>query len=112
MVECMYAFSQLATQLIQFQDGSKVVGAGADKSAKLLDVASGNTTPQTVAMHEQPIRCVGFADIQNSPVLVTGSWDRTVKYWDLRQQTPVATLQCQERVYTMDIKSKLLVHWV
>ena len=60
-------------------------------------------------MHDQPIRCVQFADINNSPVLVTGSWDRTVKYWDLRQQTAVATLQCQERVYTMDVKNKLLV---
>lgn len=45
----------------------------------------------------------------NSPMLVTGSWDKTVKYWDLRQSAPAATLQCQERVYTMDIKNKLLV---
>ena len=45
----------------------------------------------------------------NSPMLVTGSWDRTVKYWDLRQSAPAATLNCQERVYTMDVKNKLLV---
>lgn len=43
------------------------------------------------------------------PLLITGSWDKTVKYWDLRQQTPIATLECQERVYTMDVKNKLLV---
>jgi mRNA export factor len=42
-------------------------------------------------------------------MLVTGSWDKTIKYWDLRQSTAVATVQCQERVYTLDVKGKLLV---
>lgn len=42
-------------------------------------------------------------------MLVTGSWDKTIKYWDLRQQSAVATVQCQERVYTLDVKGKLLV---
>lgn len=42
-------------------------------------------------------------------MLVTGSWDKTVKYWDMRQQNPAATVNCQERVYAMDVKNKLLV---
>ena len=42
-------------------------------------------------------------------MLVTGSWDKTVKYWDLRQSTAVATLTCQERVYTLDVRDKLMV---
>jgi mRNA export factor len=42
-------------------------------------------------------------------MLVTGSWDKTIKYWDLRQSQPVATVQCQERVYTLDVQGKLLV---
>jgi len=47
--------------------------------------------------------------IGGNNMLVTGSWDKTIKYWDLRQSTPVGTVQCQERVYTMDIKDSLLV---
>ncbi|KAJ9616379.1 RNA export factor gle2 [Cladophialophora chaetospira] len=90
-------------------DGTKVAGCGADKTFRLLDVGSGNMTPSTLVAHEQPIRVCRFATIQNSSVLITGSWDKTVKYWDLRQQNPVATLQCQDRVYTMDVKSQLLV---
>lgn len=43
------------------------------------------------------------------PMLATGSWDKTVRYWDLRTPAPVATLACQERVYSMDIRDKLLV---
>lgn len=42
-------------------------------------------------------------------MLATGSWDKTVKYWDLRQQAPIGTLTCQDRVYTMDIRNQLLV---
>jgi mRNA export factor len=40
---------------------------------------------------------------------VTGSWDKTVKYWDFRTAQPVGSLQCQERVYTMDVRDNLLV---
>lgn len=57
------------------KDGSKVVGASTDKTFKLLDLQSGSMTPQSLLAHDEPIRCVAFTDIQNTPVLVTGSWD-------------------------------------
>ncbi|KAI9801307.1 MAG: RNA export factor gle2 [Piccolia ochrophora] len=93
------------------KDGTKVVGAGADKAARLLDLGSGNTTAQQVAAHEQPIRVCRFIDAPQSgqPMLVTGSWDKTVKYWDLRQSSPVASLACQERVYSLDVRDKMMV---
>lgn len=77
----------------------------------MLDLGAGQTVAQQVAAHDQPIRCVRFFDAPqtNAPMLVTGSWDKTVKYWDLRQSQAVATLQCQERVYTLDVKGSLLV---
>ena len=77
-----------------------------------MDLSTGVTTNATqVAAHEQAVRCVRFVDVPGSagPVLVTGSWDKTVKYWDLRQQTPVASIDCQERIYSMDEKNKMLV---
>ncbi|KAI9829757.1 MAG: RNA export factor gle2 [Sarea resinae] len=93
------------------KDGSKVVGAGADKAGRMLDLGSGNTTAQQVAAHDQPIRCARFIDVPGTaaPMLVTGSWDKTVKYWDLRQAQPAATLACQERVYSLDVKDRLMV---
>ena len=77
----------------------------------MLDLGAGGTTPQQVAAHDQPIRCARFVEVPGSagPVLVTGSWDKTIKYWDLRQGTPVASINCQDRVYSMDAKAKLLV---
>jgi mRNA export factor len=73
--------------------------------------AGGKVDPDGVAGHDAPVRSVRFFDSPTGgdQMLVTGSWDKTVKYWDLRQKTPVATLQCQERVYTLDVKDKLLV---
>jgi mRNA export factor len=87
------------------------VGGGADKAARMLDLGAGQTTATQVAAHDQPIRVVRFFDApqSNAQMLVTGSWDKTIKYWDLRQSSAVATVQCQERVYTMDVKDKLLV---
>ena len=93
------------------QDGTKVAGGGADKAARMLDLGANQTTAQQVAAHDQPIRCVRFfeAPQSNAAMLVTGSWDKTIKYWDLRQSQPAATVQCQERVYTLDVKMSLLV---
>ncbi|KAJ5689746.1 hypothetical protein N7462_004138 [Penicillium macrosclerotiorum] len=92
-------------------DGSKVIGAGADKAARLLDLGSNSTAAVQVAAHSAPIRSCHMIPhpVGGSPLLITGSWDKTVKYWDLRQQTPIASLDVQDRVYTMDVKNKLLV---
>ena len=88
-----------------------MVGAGADKAARMLDLNQGTSTAQQVAAHDKEIRCARFVEVpgQQTPVLVTGSWDKTIKYWDLRQSSAVASIQCQDRVYTMDTKDKLLV---
>lgn len=78
----------------------------------MLDLGAGQTTTAAqVAVHDQPIRSVRFFTPPNSnaEMIVTGSWDKTIKYWDLRQSTAVATVQCQERVYTMDVAKNLLV---
>lgn len=86
-----------------------MIGGGTDKAARMLDLNSGNNTAQQVAAHDAPIRCVKMFDHNGQPMLITGSWDKTVKYWDLRQQTPVGSITCQERVYSMDVRNKLFV---
>ncbi|KAH9906926.1 Poly(A)+ RNA export protein [Xylariomycetidae sp. FL2044] len=91
------------------KDGSKVVSAGADKQAKICDLSTLQT--QQVAAHNQPIKSAQFFDMpnSNSPMLVTGSWDKTIKYWDLRSSNPVGQIECQERIYSMDVRNSLLV---
>ncbi|OMJ21099.1 Poly(A)+ RNA export protein [Smittium culicis] len=65
----------------------------------------------TVAAHDAAIRCVKFVEAPGSasPILVTGSWDKTIKYWDLRSQAPIGTVTLPERCYAMDVLHPLLV---
>lgn len=75
----------------------------------MYDANTGQSTQ--VAAHDAPIRCVRIVDQPSTQgqVLVTGSWDKSLKYWDLRQQTPVATVTLQDRCYTLDVSLGLMV---
>jgi mRNA export factor len=74
----------------------------------MLDLNTNQTVQ--VAGHDAPIKCCSYVNIPNmSNMLVTGSWDKTIKYWDLRQQNPAHTLQLPDRCYSMDIKGPLMV---
>ncbi|KAL6937869.1 RNA export factor gle2 [Hanseniaspora osmophila] len=90
-------------------DGSKVASGGCDNNIILYDIMS--QQQQVIGTHDQPVQAIRFAQVgpTNQSILVSGSWDKTIKYWDLRQPQPVCTVQMPERVYCMDAKSKLLV---
>lgn len=59
--------------------------------------------------HDQPIRAVRYFETNGTPMLATGSWDKKIKFWDLRQEDPVHFVECQERIYSMDARDNLLV---
>jgi len=42
-------------------------------------------------------------------MLVTGGWDKTLRYWDLRQQSPAHVQQLPEKCYAMSVSHPLLV---
>jgi mRNA export factor len=86
-------------------DGTGVFLGGCDKTVKLWDLAS-NATRQ-VAAHDAPVRHCAYIAAMN--LLVTGSWDKTLRYWDTRQATPAFTQQLSERVFAMDCNHPLLV---
>jgi mRNA export factor len=77
----------------------------------MLDAASNGAPVQQVALHDNTIRSVHSFQSPNSnaPLIATGSWDRTVRIWDLRQSNPAASMTCNERVYSMDVAKKYLV---
>jgi mRNA export factor len=57
-------------------DGSTVFSAGCDKQAKMWPILSGGQ-PVQVGMHDAPIKDIAWVPEMN--LLVTGSWDKTVK---------------------------------
>lgn len=87
------------------QDGSGVFLGGTDGKVSLWDLASGSK--RVVGSHQAPVRHCAWLPGLNT--LVTGSWDRTLRYWDVRQPNPVCTCQLPERVYAMDARDRLLV---
>ncbi|TRM64431.1 WD40-repeat-containing domain protein [Schizophyllum amplum] len=89
------------------KEGNKVFSGGADNAGRMFDVATGQATQ--VAQHDMPIKAVRWIDAPQAGILATASWDKTIKYWDLRAPTPVASVTCPERVYTFDVQFPLMV---
>ncbi|KAM9978869.1 hypothetical protein ACTFIY_012602 [Dictyostelium cf. discoideum] len=87
-------------------DGTKVFTGGVDGKGKCWNLATNQMVQ--VAQHTAPIKECFW--IEESNVLVTASWDKTLKYWDTRQQTgtPVLSLELTERIYAMDMLYPLL----
>ncbi|KAG1177201.1 hypothetical protein G6F70_002846 [Rhizopus microsporus] len=100
-----YAHEGPALCVAWSKDGTKVVSGGADKAGRMFDITTGQSTQ--VAQHDDTIKSVKFLDQGN--VLATGSWDKTIRYWDLRSPTPIGTVQLPERLYSMDARGPLMV---
>jgi len=86
-------------------DGTKVFSAGCDNKAKCWTLQTGQS--MQAAQHAAPIKAAFWVD--EMQMLVTGSWDKTIKYWDGRTPNPVHTTTLPERLYTMDVKYPLCV---
>eukprot|EP00929_Paragymnodinium_shiwhaense_P008638 TRINITY_DN112593_c0_g1_i1.p1 TRINITY_DN112593_c0_g1~~TRINITY_DN112593_c0_g1_i1.p1 ORF type:complete len:393 (-),score=116.93 TRINITY_DN112593_c0_g1_i1:395-1573(-) len=87
------------------KDGSKIVSGGCDNKVKVKLLQT--QQEQQIGQHDAAVKEVFFVDEMN--MVVSGSWDKTLRFWNMQQPTPVATLQLPERVYSMDVKYPLLV---
>ena len=89
-------------------DGSTVFSVGADKAVRMWQLGSSppnNIAPQ-IGVHDAPVKSVGFL---SSNLVVSGGWDRKLKFWDTRSPNPAGTLELPERVYDLDVRGNLMV---
>jgi mRNA export factor len=125
----MYSHEGPVLDLCWSADGSKLFSCGADKAARMFDLATNGNNGQAVQVgaHDAPIKCIRWIESPGGGILATGSWDKSVRvrdtckrlghfrtliilqYWDLKSSIPVASVQTQERVYCMDVRYPLLV---
>ena len=83
-----------------FYDPMKSFSVGLDRTLKIYDFGSQSET--ILGTHLDTIRCVRFC--QELGLVITGSWDKTVKLWDPRQKLGVGMYdQNGESVYTMSL---------
>jgi len=83
-----------------FHGPASVVSGGLDNLLKHCDLNS--QTETVLGAHNDAIKCVEIAAKVNG--VLTGSWDRTVKLWDIRQRECVGSYdQSNGRVYSMSV---------
>lgn len=87
------------------KDGQKIVSGGCDNKVKMKILQT--QQEQQIGQHDAPVKEAFFCDEMN--MVITGSWDKTIRFWNCQQPTAVATLQLPERVYSMDVKYPLLI---
>ncbi|XP_060525408.1 protein Rae1 [Cylas formicarius] len=88
-------------------DGTKVFMAGCDKQAKMWDLNSNQVVQ--VAAHDAPIKTCHWIKAPNYSCLMTGSWDKTLKFWDTRSPTPMMGINLPERCYCADVDFPMAV---
>ena len=90
-------------------DGNTVFSVGADKAVRMwqLGQTPPNNVPQQIGSHDQPIKSVRF--LKNTNLVVSGGYDKRLKFWDARSPNPVAQIELPERVYDMDVSDSLMV---
>jgi len=88
-----------------FFDTAHAYSGGLDRVLKVYDF---NTQQETiVGHHDNAIRCVHYSPTIN--VIITGSWDSTIKIWDPRVPTCTGSSVQPDKIYTLDTVGELLV---
>lgn len=88
-----------------FQDAVHAWSGGLDRQVKVFDFNS--STESVVGTHDSAVRCIEFCPEVN--VVITGSWDQTVKLWDPRTPCSAGSFNQPDRVYTMAVCGDKLI---
>lgn len=88
------------------QEGNRVISAGADSAGRMYDVQTGQATQ--IAKHDAPIRVIKYVDTPNGGIVVTGSWDKTIKVRDYRVPSHQPTLN--QQLSTGIFEARILYH--
>lgn len=88
-------------------DGSTVISGGCDKAVRMwtLGQAPPNNIAQQIGVHDAPVKAVAMLP---SNLVVSGGWDRKLKFWDTRTPNPVGVIDMPERVYGLDVRGNLM----
>lgn len=86
-------------------DCKSAVSGGLDRKVLLHEFET--EIRDTLGFHEAPVRCVSALKPLN--LVATGSWDSTVRTWDVRQKGSATTLKQPHKVFAMDADGDRLI---
>jgi len=86
------------------KDGQNVLSGGCDNRVKMFNLQT--QKDQVIGTHDAAVKEIAWCD--ELKMCITGSWDKTLRFWNGTSPTAVATLQLPERVYAMDLKYPML----
>ena len=81
--------------------------ASADKTVHCWDL--GSNQKMQVAQHDAPVKTVHWIKAPAYSCIMTGSWDKTLKFWDPRNPQPIMTINLPERCYCADVEYPMAV---
>jgi mitogen-activated protein kinase organizer 1 len=90
-------------------DNGKIASGGADRQVLVWDVTSGEIVRRYTA-HWERINAIEFNE--ESSVLISGSFDATIRLWDLRSSNfqPIQILEdCKDSVMSLDVKDAEII---
>mmetsp|Transcript_16838 Transcript_16838/g.21296 ORF Transcript_16838/g.21296 Transcript_16838/m.21296 type:complete len:362 (-) Transcript_16838:30-1115(-) len=93
-------------------DGSTVFTGGADNAVRMWNLSQGplttpNSVPQQIGAHSAAVSAIGF--LKSTNIIVSGSYDKKLLFWDARTPNPVHSIELPERCYDLDVRENLMV---
>jgi mRNA export factor len=85
-------------------DMTKLFGGSVNGSVKIFDIQSGKS--ENIGLHDGSVKSVYW--LPKASLAVSLSFDKTIRFWDLRQQQPAAALNLGLKVYCSDLLYPLL----
>lgn len=87
-------------------DGMTTFVGGTDNKVMMWNPSQG-ATAQQIGVHDAAVSAVKFSS--ELGLVLSASWDRSVRVWDTRQSTPVVSLQLPDKVHCMDVRGAAMV---
>ncbi|KAI9290843.1 WD40 repeat-like protein, partial [Neoconidiobolus thromboides FSU 785] len=87
-------------------DGSKLAVGDASGALKIYDIGSGSVIE--IQAHQDIIKGIGWVS-EMEPLVVTASFDKTLKYWNILSKECLKTMQLKGECFTLSVKFPLMV---
>ncbi|XP_067121988.1 mRNA export factor-like [Centruroides vittatus] len=88
-------------------DGTKLFSASCDETVNMWDLNTNQLI--RIGQHKSSVKTVDFVTSSRYSYIMTGSWDRTLKFWDSKSPNPVHNIDLPERCYCAFVKYPMAV---